>query len=587
MSSVLSECEYYAFTTTYAHRGSKSGRHTLVTRDLTLFASCVPQLMHKGHLELSLGPLLTRAREYLNGEALHLELIFENGPYMQRVDEAWASGRMDDLTFALLGGSGSLIYSWAIDDDTARHGGREYPDLLAAVEVVNDLLRKHAPIHGLLGMGQGGNVAQVVAAQAARSANGEGVARDLQFSIHLCGCKPGWQHQMPFLFDELVPLPAFFAAGKDDYADGDRADQGFGMSKLVHPKVAIRYVHVEGRRAFPSEPHDKNQMADSMVGFIMRVMTNGFPKPPLPPPPPPPPEVKMPPPMAETAIGLKAASSPACLAGPLTAPPVMTSGFSCASVASLSSTSAAPPAPTLKAAVSMPAAAPAEPASHLVEGGYEARTLLGGFEEGARRNAKADMLLGQLTKKTAPAQPAPQSSSWGGEVTRKDRRGKGSDGRVECPHCKRLFALALAPRHCQLCPDRYVAARLPAPPPQPVQRQLPASHSTGGPGLTTSIRSAAIPSMASKAGALDHTPPRARLGLRPSASWASASGGPRSVGTTGLTTSASMASTTSASPSSIISSRLLRPEEAPLMRQTSLPGRPDGHAWRSFIARIS
>lgn len=307
----------------------------------------------------------------------------------------------------------------------------------------------------------------------------------------------------------------------------------------------------------------------------------------VPPLPPPPPEVKMPPPMAETAIGLKAASSPACLAGPLTAPPVMTSGFSCASVASLSSTSAAPPAPTLKAAVSMPAAAPAEPASHLVEGGYEARTLLGGFEEGARRNAKADMLLGQLTKKTAPAQPAPQSSSWGGEVTRKDRRGKGSDGRVECPHCKRLFALALAPRHCQLCPDRYVAARLPAPPPQPVQRQLPASHSTGGPGLTTSIRSAAIPSMASKAGALDHTPPRARLGLRPSASWASASGGPRSVGTTGLTTSASMASTTSASPSSIISSRLLRPEEAPLMRQTSLPGRPDGHAWRSFIARIS
>ena len=97
--------------------------------------------------------------------------------------------------------------SWADNDDSAAHGGREYSDIAAALNRLQGLLRKHAPIDGVLGMSQGGNLAQSLAAQAAI---GEGAS--LRFTIHFGSCAPGWQHQCPALFSEPLPLPAFIVS---------------------------------------------------------------------------------------------------------------------------------------------------------------------------------------------------------------------------------------------------------------------------------------------------------------------------------------------------------------------------------------
>ena len=132
-------------------------------------------------------------------------------------------------------------------------------------------------------MGQGADLAQCIAAQCS---HGIGY-KHLSFSVHLCGCKPGWQHQIPHLFRTPISLPAFVAAGATDALDGDRADSGYGMAQLVHPKVAMRYVHNEGHRAFPSGRDDAAKQAESLVAFMMRAMSGGFPQPPLPPPSPP------------------------------------------------------------------------------------------------------------------------------------------------------------------------------------------------------------------------------------------------------------------------------------------------------------
>ena len=121
-------------------------------------------------------------------------------------------------------------------------------DLPYAVEHIHSLLLTHAPIDGILGMGQGGNLAQVIAAHAAaaqsRGQVDEGYG-SLKFSVHLCGCRPGWQHQMRDIFAQPIAMPAFVAGGQNDVHDGELADSGFGMAQLVHPAVAMRYVHIE------------------------------------------------------------------------------------------------------------------------------------------------------------------------------------------------------------------------------------------------------------------------------------------------------------------------------------------------------
>ena len=71
-----------------------------------------------------------------------------------------------------------------------------------------------------------------------------GPTRDLRFSIHFGGCKPGWQHQRSDLFASPLSLPAFIGAGMvDQTALPELSDKGAGMTSLVHPRVCNVFTH--------------------------------------------------------------------------------------------------------------------------------------------------------------------------------------------------------------------------------------------------------------------------------------------------------------------------------------------------------
>lgn len=120
-------------------------------------------LTHRNLLELALGPLRVAAARTGSPGNVALTLIFENGHIVSSLRELRQTARINDLTLALVGGkaSGPSVFSWAMDDDAQAHGGREMPDLPQALLRARELLRKHSPIDGILGMGQGANIAQV------------------------------------------------------------------------------------------------------------------------------------------------------------------------------------------------------------------------------------------------------------------------------------------------------------------------------------------------------------------------------------------------------------------------------------------
>jgi hypothetical protein len=234
-------------------------------------------LLHKDILQLSLVALKKAAQK----QGLELNLIYENGPRAMPMAEAQVF--LDKPTRAMLAKQ-EFLYSWAVNDDSAAHGGREYPDMDDALAFVQSLLKKHAPVHGLLGMSQGGNLAQVVAAQSSN-----GIGAPLKFTMHFGGAKPGWQHQKPELFASPIATPAFICGGLTDVTDGSHADPGMGqMAALVHPLVLEHKTHADGHRPFPIDREAAAAQADKMCAFIKRAMDEGgFPPPPLPPPEPP------------------------------------------------------------------------------------------------------------------------------------------------------------------------------------------------------------------------------------------------------------------------------------------------------------
>lgn len=252
-----------------------------VTSDPKGMPSVVPTLrvlclhgstLTKDLLSLSLGPLKVAAKT----AALNLELIFENGPHATKA--ASTVKRLDPDTLAMLGGPNKEIelFSWAHNNLASE--GREYTDLDAALRHVQSLLRTHKP-DGILGMSQGGNIAQVVAAQ---SATGSGYA--LKFSIHFGGCKPGWAKQKPELFADPLSCPAFICGGLADAIDGRQGDPGCKqMCALVHPDVLVSMTHKEGHRPFPADREAAAAISEALVAFMRKAQKGAFPKPPLPP----------------------------------------------------------------------------------------------------------------------------------------------------------------------------------------------------------------------------------------------------------------------------------------------------------------
>lgn len=100
--------------------------------------------VNKNILSMSLAPLKKAAVAH----NVKLDLIFENGPLPTPVAEL--AGLLDETTLAMLGGV-KEVYSWAVNDDSAAHSGREYSDLDKALHHIQMLLRRHAPVDGLLG----------------------------------------------------------------------------------------------------------------------------------------------------------------------------------------------------------------------------------------------------------------------------------------------------------------------------------------------------------------------------------------------------------------------------------------------------
>ena len=211
-------------------------------------------------LKMGLAPLIQAARRRQDDR--RVDFIFEEGPLVVSTDELRASGYTDPVWEMY---HMREVRSWAMNDDRADHGGREYSDLAIALERLQMLLRKHAPIHGVLGMSQGGNLAQPLAAQAAA-----GQGAQLRFTVHFGGCSPGWQHQLPDLFATPLPLPALIVSGERDNVDGARADPGGRkMAALCQPAAVVRRTHPDGHRPFPADRTLAMALAGEVLEFIL------------------------------------------------------------------------------------------------------------------------------------------------------------------------------------------------------------------------------------------------------------------------------------------------------------------------------
>lgn len=141
----------------------------------------------------------------------------------------------------------------------------QFHDLPAALAHVQQLLVQHAPIDGVLGMSQGGMIAQVVGAQ---SCSGEG--SKLQFAICCGGVKPGWAAQRPDLFPEAgLQLHSFIVSGAQDTAQ-IFADPGCRtMASLVAPGYVARHTHADGHTVLPRNKKAASALADELCDFML------------------------------------------------------------------------------------------------------------------------------------------------------------------------------------------------------------------------------------------------------------------------------------------------------------------------------
>ncbi|CAJ1400109.1 unnamed protein product [Effrenium voratum] len=111
---------------------------------------------------------------------------------------------------------GQQFYDWAkwiteSDDLETDVKKRKYRDLDVRLDSIQDLLRQHEPLDGVLGFSQGANMASLLAAQAVA---GQGV--NFGFVIHCCPAGPGWVNQRPDLFPAKLPMRSLHISGEKD-----------------------------------------------------------------------------------------------------------------------------------------------------------------------------------------------------------------------------------------------------------------------------------------------------------------------------------------------------------------------------------
>jgi hypothetical protein len=174
-------------------------------------------MLDKNVFKWELGPL----SKAIAARGAAIELVFDEGKdahsvELQALQETEWHKTMHTVWAAF---KLTTVYTWATSVDTA--DGRQFSDLPAATAHVQELLRRHAPIDGLIGMSQGAMLAHLAVAQAAA---GEGAP--LAFAILCGGCRPAWHLQRPDLYASPLLIPCFIVSGAHDLVHQTSSDPG-------------------------------------------------------------------------------------------------------------------------------------------------------------------------------------------------------------------------------------------------------------------------------------------------------------------------------------------------------------------------
>lgn len=179
-----------------------------------------------------------------------------------RVEFVFLQGSIDSSTipenpqYALMSKvfPGQTLYQFAY---YAAGNGADYGNLDEVLETLQEQLRSHGPIDGVLGTGQGSNMCTLLAAQAAC---GQGVP--LSFVIHFGGTPAAWAWRYPNLFSKSLRIPSFHTVGTED-----PFLRGFACFASLYADPVLKN-HSGDHRPIPRDVKEAGELCSSMLGFM-------------------------------------------------------------------------------------------------------------------------------------------------------------------------------------------------------------------------------------------------------------------------------------------------------------------------------
>jgi hypothetical protein len=178
------------------------------------------------------------------------------------VDFIFAEGTIDASTipdnpqYALMSKvfPGHNFYQFA---NYAPGNGADYSDLDDVVAVLQDFMSEHAPIDGVLGTGQGSNIATLLAAQATC-----GLGEPLSFVVHHGGTDPAWTWRFPNLFHEPLRIPSLHITGlQDPFLHGIPCHAGLYLEPTIES-------HSCDHRPYPRDREEAKALTEKALAFM-------------------------------------------------------------------------------------------------------------------------------------------------------------------------------------------------------------------------------------------------------------------------------------------------------------------------------